>query len=60
MERKTISIREAEAEKLKEKSFKLSMQKKEVINESDIIHYLINKHLREIEPEDIKKIKKRG
>jgi len=55
MERKAISIRPKEALKLKEKSFKLSMEKKKIINESDIVHFLINKHLSKIEPEDIKK-----
>lgn len=55
MERKAISIRPKQAEKLKEKSFKLSMETKKIINESDIVHHLIDFYLNKIETKDIKK-----
>lgn len=58
MERKAISIRPKEAEKLQKKSFEISMSEKKIINESDIVHLLINKYLSKIEAEDLKRINK--
>ena len=58
MERKAISIRPKEAEKLQKKSFEISMSEKKIINESDIVHLLINKYLSKIEAEDVKRINK--
>lgn len=58
MERKAISIRPREAEKLQKKSFEMSMSEKKIINESDIVHLLINKYISKIEAEDVKRINK--
>lgn len=49
----SLRIRKDRAEKLREKSIELTLRKKEIIKESDIINYLIDECLEMIDIDDL-------
>lgn len=52
---KSYRIRDEEAEELKEAKFKMIVETKTDIKDSDILHLLIRKYLKEIKAKDVLK-----
>lgn len=48
----TVRIKQEEAERLKEKAWQISMKAEEFIKEPDLIHFLIEEFLDEVEYRD--------
>lgn len=53
-----IRVKPAQAEELKEVAFRLSMKKGDFIRESEIVHFLIENYLNEVDYENGKLRKK--
>jgi len=51
----TIRLRDEEEEMIKEATLEMMFEKKIRIKESDVIHTLIRKHLKDIKTEDVMK-----
>lgn len=54
----TVRIKTSEAEDLKERAWELSMKGKEFIQEPEIVHFLIDEFLNDVDIEDGKLVRK--
>lgn len=48
----TVRVKEAQAEELKEKAYELTVATKEVVKEADIVHWILEKEVKEVTVEE--------